>query len=255
MKKQKILLGVSTWLVILLLWQALSSLGSVPKALIPSPASVLTTFRELVRHGYAGTSLANHFLATMYRLFVAVLAAILLGVPLGLLSGYFLKIRLIVDSIIQFIRPIPPLAYYTLLILWLGITDTSKISLLFIAALAPIYLAAADAVKKVPQNLLNSAASLGADKRQIFFHVVFPASLPAIFTGIRIAVGVSYSTTVAAEMVAASNGIGWMIIDASRYLKSSVMFVGIIILGLTGILLDQLIQLLARKLTNWSEQV
>src|SRR5699024_3883 len=127
-------------------------------------------------------------------------------------------------SLIQFYRPIPPLAYYTLLILWFGIGESSKIILLYLAAFAPIYLAGVEGVHNLNPDYQLSAQSLGASKSQIFRWVIFPGALPSLFTGIRTAVGVSFSTLVAAEMVASTSGIGWMVIDASKYLKSSVMF-------------------------------
>lgn len=254
MKRKKFILGCSTWFGILLGWQLLVMTNWVPGALVPSPQSVFVTFGNLLVHGYGGTTLREHFLITMYRLGSALLLAVVLGVPLGMLSGYFEKVQFIVEPLVQFIRPIPPLAYYTLLILWLGITDSSKIGLLLIAAFAPVYLASLVAVKKVPQKLIQSAQSLGASSKQVFTYVIFPAALPEIFTGIRIASGVAYTTIVSAEMVAASSGIGWMIIDASRYLKSSVMFVGIIILGVTGICLDLGVKQIAQYFTKWSSE-
>ena len=160
-------------------------------------------------------------------------------------------VHAIIDSLIQFYRPIPPLAYYTILILWLGIGEGSKIILLYLAAFAPIYIACVEGVRHLNKDYVLSAKSLGAGKWSIFKWVIFPGALPDIFTGIRTAMGVSFSTLVAAEMVASTSGIGWMVIDASKYLKSSVMFLGIFILGGLGLLLDWILQLLERKWIFW----
>ncbi|CAJ1229540.1 taurine ABC transporter permease [Levilactobacillus zymae] len=252
-KYRRLSLGVL--LLILALWFGATAAHLVSGILLPSPQRVVTTFISLCQHGYNGVSLGTHYLVTMLRLIIAVVAAILIGVPLGLVSGYLLRVKAIVDPIIQFIRPIPPLAYYTLLILWLGIGESSKISLLFLAAIPPIYIACFDAVKKVNVEYLQSAASLGANAKQRFWHIVFPAAAPDIFTGVRSAVGVAYTTIVSAEMVASSTGIGWMIIDASHYLKSDVMFVGIIVLGVTGVALDWGIKALEHRLIKWSGRV
>ena len=167
------------------------------------------------------------------------------------MSGYFDRFRAIIDSIVQFYRPLPPLAYYTLLILWLGIDESSKITLLFLAAFAPIYLSCVSAVGKINPDYIHNAQSLGATKKDIFFTVVLPSCLPDLFVGLRTAVGVAYTTLVSAEMIAATSGIGWMVIDASRYLKSDVMFVGIIIMGITGLLIDFGLRKLEEKVVFW----
>lgn len=237
-KNKKQVLSMMTWVIILLIWWIVTNTGLIQSQLVPSPQKTWETFIEIAKNGYNGTSLLGQLGISFYRMFVALFFALLAGIPLGLLSGYFLTFQAIFDPIVQFYRPLPPLAYYTLLVLWLGIDETSKVTLLFLAAFAPIYVAGVSAVKQVKEDYILSGQSLGASKLQLFFTVIFPSCLPQIFTGIRTAVGVSYTTLIAAEMVAATSGIGWMVIDASRYLKSDVMFVGIIIMGITGILLD-----------------
>ena len=181
--------------------------------------------------------------------------AIFSAVPLGLLSGYFNKVEAIIDSVVEFYRPLPPLAYYTLLVLWFGIDDTSKQILLFLAAFAPIYIACVSAVRKLNQDFVLSAKSLGAAQRDVFLKIVLPASLPEIFTGIRTAFGVAYTTLVSSEMVAATSGIGWMVLDASNFLKSEVIFVGIIIMGITGVIIDAGLRFLERKIIFWKGHV
>ncbi|SDY73389.1 taurine transport system permease protein [Proteiniborus ethanoligenes] len=248
-------LTIATWIVILGIWYFVTKLNMVQSVLVPSPYEVWNSFLNILKDGYNGTSLMMHLGISFKRLFVASFFAVLTAIPLGLLSGYFEKIRAVVDSVIQFYRPLPPLAYYTLLILWFGIDETSKVTLLYLAAFAPIYIACVSAVTKINQDYILSAESLGASHRNIFFHIVLPASMPEIFTGLRTAVGVAYTTLVASEMVAATSGIGWMVIDASRYLKSNVMFVGIIIMGITGILIDAGLKFLEKKLVYWKGYV
>lgn len=245
------LISVVTISVLLGLWVVITNLQLVPAVLLPSLSKIGQTFIDLSHSGYGGTLLYVHYWFTMRRLFIAILFAILIGIPLGLLSGYVRWLNAMVDPLIQFIRPIPPLAYYTLLILWLGIGETSKIMLLFWAALPPIYISCFDAVQRIDAEYLQSAASLGANRRKIFFNIVFPVSLPDIFTGLRSAVGVAYTTIVSAEMIASSSGVGWMIIDSSHYLKSDVMFIGIILLGITGVLIDWLLKKMARRIVHW----
>ncbi|AQP52803.1 taurine ABC transporter permease [Vagococcus penaei] len=240
-----------TWMVILCVWFLLTNRESVSSSLFPSPSQVWQAFVMIMTEGYNGTSFWKHAGISLYRLSLSCLLALVTAIPLGLLSGYFKAFRAIIDSIVQFYRPLPPLAYYTLLILWLGIDESSKVTLLFLAAFSPIYLACVSAVGSINPDYIYNAESLGASKKAVFFTVVLPSCLPNIFTGLRTAVGVAYTTLVSAEMIAATSGIGWMVIDASRYLKSDVMFVGIIIMGITGILLDMMLRLLENHFVFW----
>ena len=133
----------------------------------------------------------------------------------------------------------------------MGIDNSSKIMLLYLAAFAPIYLACVNAVSLVSPEYIKNALSLGASRRQIFFHVVLPASLPQIFVGTRTAIGFAYTTLVSSEMVAAVSGIGWMVLDAHRFLKYDVVFLGVIVMGVTGVLLDSLLLYMENKLLFW----
>lgn len=164
-------------------------------------------------------------------------------------DGY--KGHTLLQSIIEFYRPLPPLAYYTILVLWLGIDEESKLALFYLAGFAPIYISCVAGVVRIKEDYINGAMTLGANKRQIFFYVIFPAALSDVFTGLRTALGVEYTTLVAAEMVAATAGIGWMVLDASNYLRSDVVFMGVIIMGITGILLDKIIQLIEKQVIHW----
>ncbi|MDJ0708184.1 MAG: ABC transporter permease subunit, partial [Leptolyngbyaceae cyanobacterium MO_188.B28] len=132
----------------------------------------------------------------------------------------------------------PPLAYYTLLVIWLGIEDESKIALLYLAGFAPLYIAMVSGVRRVPRDRIHAALSLGASQWQVFTNIIFPSCLPELFTGLRTALGFMYTTLVAAEMVAAVSGIGWMVLDASKFLRSDIIFVGILIMGIIAIALD-----------------
>ncbi|MFC2662314.1 MAG: ABC transporter permease [Eubacterium sp.] len=244
-------LTITTVVIILGLWFLVTNIGSVSSIIIPSPQSVWKSFTDIVQNGYKGYSLWQHLSTSLLRLGIAYALVVVTAIPLGLLSGYNSKIRAILDPIIEFYRPLPPLAYYTILVLWLGIDESSKLALLFLAGFAPVYISCVAGVKRINQDYINGAKTLGASPAQIFFHVVVPASLPDVFTGLRTALGVEYTTLVAAEMVAATKGIGWMVLDASNYLRSDVVFMGVILMGITGILLDQIIRLIERKVVYW----
>lgn len=241
----------STLVIILFIWIVVSALGLVDQNLVPTPQSVFVAFVDIMENGYKNYTLLEHLGESMKRLLTAFLFASLTAVPLGLFSGCNSKIRAIFEPIIEFYRPLPPLAYYTLLILWMGIDNESKIALLFLACFAPAYVACVSAVLKIKEDYINSAYTVGANRAQIIIHVIFPACLPDIFTGLRTSLGVAYTTLVSAEMVASNFGIGWMVLDASRYLRSDIIFLGIIIMGITGILLDKGVQLIEHKVVPW----
>ncbi|HZT18679.1 MAG TPA: ABC transporter permease subunit, partial [Dongiaceae bacterium] len=155
------------------------------------------------------------------------------------------------DYVIQFLRPLPPLSYMILLILWFGTGESSKIVLLFLTAFPIIVSAAMAGVRKVPVLRLQAAAMLGASARQTFWHVVLPSALPLIFTGLKIALAAAFSTVVAAEFVAAASGLGWMVLSASKYLQNAIIIMGVVLLGLIGMGLSGLLHALDMRLIHW----
>jgi taurine transport system permease protein len=184
-------------------------------------------------------------------LFASFVLVAITAIPLGIVSGFNPKICAVFDPIVEFYRPLPPLGYYTLLVLWMGIENSSKIALLYLAGFAPIFIACVAAVKKIRGDYIEGAYTLGANRWQVLTHVVVPACLPDIFTGLRTSIGVSYTTLVAAEMVAAVSGVGWMVLDASKFLRSDIVFAGIIIMGFSGILIDRVLRVIEEKAVPW----
>ena len=245
------ILSWGTAVSILLLWLIVSEFGLIDQNLVPTPQAVFAAFIEIMENGYKNFTLLEHLGESMKRLVIAFVLSCVTAVPLGIASGYNSRIRAIFEPIIEFYRPLPPLAYYTLLVLWMGIENESKISLLYLACFAPAYISCVSAVIKIREDYINSAFTVGALRFQVIVHVIFPACLPDIFTGLRTSLGVAYTTLVSAEMVAANSGIGWMVLDASRYLRSDIIFLGIIVMGITGILLDRGIQLIERRVVPW----
>ncbi|ORE68534.1 taurine ABC transporter permease [Aerococcus urinae] len=247
-------LGLLFWLLILVGWQLAFS-GSGGQGLnIPSITEIWQAFLSLCQEGYAGIPLSIHLRASFVRLFLALFSSTLLALPLGILSGFSPIIRYVVQSLVNFIRPIPPLAYYPLLIMLVGISDASKIILLFIAAFAPLYLAVVSGIEQVRSDYILSAESLGASRLMIMREVIWPSVLASFIVGLRTAFGFAYTTLVSAEMTAAESGLGWLVIDASRYLKIDVVFVGIILMGLTGLIFDRVLDGIEKQLVFWKGQ-
>ena len=236
---------------IFLAWYAIARYRLVSDLFVPHPAAVWAAFVDVLTEGYRGETLARHLADSLYRVVAGFALAVVTAVPLGLAIGYSPRIRAIFDPLIEFYRPLPPLAYYTLLVIWLGIENASKIALLYLAAFPPLSVAAMAGVRGVSPERIQGAQSLGATRWQVFRHVILPSCLPDIFTGMRVSIGFTYTTLVAAEMVAATSGVGWMVLDASKFLRSDVIFMGNIVMGLTGIALDRIIRLAERRIVPW----
>jgi taurine transport system permease protein len=244
-------LTVLTLVSILLAWYAIARFRLVSELFVPHPLSVWQAFVDIATDGYRGGTLLHHLLDSLHRVLAGFSLAVVTAVPLGLAIGYSSKVQAVFDPLIEFYRPLPPLAYYTLLVVWLGIENESKIALLYLAAFPPLSVNAMAGVRSVPAERVQGARCLGASRWQVFRYVVFPSCLPDIFTGMRVSIGFTYTTLVAAEMVAATSGIGWMVLDASKFLRSDVIFMGNIVMGLTGIALDRIIRIAERRLVPW----
>ncbi len=233
-------------------WQALVSFGVLSPALLPSISDVVEAGVAVATEGYQGVTLADDIGISLMRVCLGFLAAVCVGVPLGLWLGASRFVESAIDPYIQFLRPLPPLGYYTLLIVWFGIGDASKIILLFLTGLPIIVVSSAAGVRAVDRDLLLATSSLGLKGFSLFRFVVFPACLPAIFTGMRLALGATFGSLVAAELIAAESGLGWLILTASNYVRTSIVFAGIIVIGLIALALDHGVVLIERKLVPWA---
>ena len=245
------LLTVVTLASIFLAWYAVARFRVVSELFVPHPAAVLEAFWETATEGYRGGTLLQHLADSLYRVVAGFLLGVVTAVPLGLAIGYSSRVQAVFDPLIEFYRPLPPLAYYTLLVIWLGIENASKIALLYLAAFPPLSVSAMAGVRGVSQERIQGAQSLGATRWQVFRYVIFPSCLPDIFTGMRVSIAFTYTTLVAPQMVAATSGIGWMVLDASKFLRSDVIFMGNIVMGVTGIALDRLIRVAERRVVRW----
>jgi taurine transport system permease protein len=232
-------------------WELVAELQLAPASLLPGPATVAATFADILRNGYRDTTLAQDVLATLYRCGAGFVLACVTGIPLGLLMGYQAKVGFALDPIVQFMRPLPPLSYLVLLILWLGTGNASKIALLFLASVPIIVSSATAGVRSVRVQKVQAAQSLGANRWQVFRFVILPSALPMIFTGARIALAVGFSTVVAAELMAATDGLGWMVFSASHFLRNDIIIMAVILLGVLGLTLNRFMLVLDRTLVHW----
>ena len=218
---------------------------------LPSPEAVWSRLIRVASEGYKTFSLAEHLGWSLLRVVVGFLAGALVGIPLGYamgLSGWF---RGWFDPIVEFMRPVPPLALIPLVIIWFGIGEEGKIILLFLASLWIMTISARAGVSGVKISKIHAAYSLGASKRQIMRLVIVPNSLPEIFTGARVSMGVCWGTVVAAELVAAQKGAGMMIINASKFQMTDLVIMGIVLIGVIGYSIDILMRIAENYLVPW----
>jgi taurine transport system permease protein len=249
-------LGVASFAAMLGIWFAITGSGLwaplVQPAFLPSPVTVANTFMKLANSGYQGHTLAHHFLISLMRFGIAFGICVLIGVPVGLLMGMHTGVRAVLDPPIETTRPIPKLALLPLFIIWFGIGELSK-TIVIIAALFPlISISAMQAVRAVSIRKIQAAQSLGASRRTIFWRVLLPASLPGIFTGLRVSVGIGVTMLVGAEMVATSDGIAWMALTAADFVQTDIVLVGVLIMAALGYSLDLMFRALERRVVHWA---
>jgi len=239
----------------LVFWLALWSLASwlqwVQPLFLPSPLAVAERFGSTLTAGFADATLLQHIAASLVRVLSALACALLVGIPVGIGMGLSPLIRGIFDPVIEAYRPIPPLAYLPLVVIWFGIGEGPKILLIFLAILPAIALSTASGVRGVPLERINAALTLGANRFQLLRDVILPNALPDILVGTRIGLAVGWSTLVAAELVAATRGLGFMIHTASNFLVTDVVIVGIITIAAIAFAMEFVMRLLERRLTPW----
>ncbi|MGV6850237.1 MAG: ABC transporter permease [Marinibacterium sp.] len=218
---------------------------------LPPPEAVVGRFIEIAKEGFRGSTLWEHVGYSLMRVIVGFFFGALVGIPLGYAMGLSDWFRGWFDPIVEFMRPVPPLALIPLVIIWAGIGELGKIILLFLAALWIMAIAARSGVSGVSISKVHAAYSLGASKPQIMRFVIVPNSLPEIFTGARVAMGVCWGTVVAAELVAAEKGAGMMIMVASKFQNTDIVIMGIILIGVIGFGIDILMRWAERILVPW----
>lgn len=240
-------LGVVAMVVVLAIWAALSYSGFVEPFFLPTPSAVLSRAIQVYLHeGYL-----TDIQVSVVRVCGAFLVAAIVAVPLGIVIGAFAAPAALLEPLIGAIRYMPPVAFVPLLIVWLGIGETEKWSVIWIGVFFPLTLLVAAVAKNVPHEQIQVAYTLGARRREVFWKVLVPAALPGIFDTLRITLGYSWTYLVLAEIIAAESGIGYRIIVAQRYLQTDGILVGILTIGLLGVCTDVLMRVLYRKLFNY----
>ena len=244
-------ISVVTVCVLLGLWFAVTNLGLIKPLFLPSPQAVFQQFAEYLTGAANDKPLWQHLLASVLRVSVAFWLACVVAIPVGISMGMSRVMRGIFDPPLEFYRPLPPLAYLPLIIIWCGIDETPKVLLIFLSCFAPLALAARAGLRSASQEQINAAYAMGASRAQVIRHVILPAAMPDILIGMRIAIGFGWTTLVAAEMVAANVGLGQMVLNASNFLRTDIVIMGIIVIGVVAYGFDLLMRWVERRLVPW----
>lgn len=230
------------------IWFLISSMPDV-KSVIVSPPKVLKAFASNMRSGYLLIQIRD----SLIRVLSGFLLGFFLSVPVAFLLGWYESFRIIVEPWIQFLRTIPPIALIPIIIATFGIGTSAKVMIIFFAVFLTMVVTIYQGVKNVDPTLIKAAKVFDASDAQIFIHVVVPAAVPYILTGVRLGLASALTTLVAAELTGASSGLGMMIQQAGMYFKMDVVLLGIIIIGIIGFLFDKLVLFLEKRLTSWQE--
>lgn len=236
---------------LLLLWWLAGTFNWIDPIFWPTMQSVWQQFIEISTEGFRQFTLFEHIGYSLYRVLMGFFLGCLVGIPLGVTLALSRIMNRLLDPIVEFFRPMPPLALIPLVILWLGIEEAAKIFLLFLAAIWIMALATRSGVLATQLPKIHAAYTLNASKMQILLRVILPNALPEIFTGMRVCMGVCWGTVVAAELVAAEAGVGMMIMVASKFLSTDIVVLGIIIIGLVAYTIDVIMRFLENKLIPW----
>ncbi|MGH8829512.1 MAG: ABC transporter permease subunit [Polaromonas sp.] len=250
-----LLISITTVVVLFALWFIATNAGWVKPLFLPSPQAVLRQFVEYLTGAANDKPLWQHFAASMFRVFSAFALACVTAIPIGIAMGMSRVARGIFDPPIEFYRPLPPLAYLPLIIIWFGIDELPKVLLIFLSCFAPLALAARSGMRSASQEQINAAYSMGASYMQVIRHVILPSAMPDILVGMRIAIGFGWTTLVAAEMVAANVGLGQMVLNASNFLRTDIVIMGIIVIGLLAFAFDMVMRYLEKVLVPWKGKV
>ena len=249
-------LSLTTLTVLLAIWWAVAAAQWISPLFLPAPGQVLQKLIAIASpQGFMDATLWQLLAASLARIVVALLAATIIGIPVGIAMGLSPTVRGILDPLIELSRPVPPLAYLPLMVIWFGIGETSKVLLIYLAIFAPVAMSALAGVKSAQQVRIRAAQSLGASRTQVLWLVILPGALPEILTGLRIGLGVGWSTLVAAELIAATRGLGFMVQSAGEFLATDVVLAGIAVIAIIAFGLELGLRALQRRLTPWHGEV
>ena len=241
---------VAPWLVLLLVWYGVRASGLVNPALVPAPHEVAAKFVELLRDRL----LLDIWISTQ-RVFIGVALGTLLAVPVGFCLGWYKGLRSFIDPVINFFRALPPIALIPLVIVYFGIGEVAKTVILFYASFFAAVIVMYEGIAQISPIFIRVARTLGANDLEIFGKVIVPLAVPHILTAIRVALGVAWATLVASELIAAQQGLGALIQNASSFFQLDIIYVGIICIGFIAMTMDLVLRAVSRRLVAWQDRI
>ena len=244
-------ISVLAVLALALVWTGVSTSGWLPQGYLPTPRELWTELVTLFTVGYKATSIWQHIGISLFRTLSGFLIGVSLGIPLGLITGYSRVGGAMVSPIMAFIRPIPPIAFIPMVVLYFGLGELGKVVLIFWTAFNYVHVNAHAGASSVPIAYQRAAQSIGLTPAQTFFRVVLPSAIPQIFTGLKVGMALSWAVVVAAELTGAQSGLGYMISDAALTFRISAVFIGIALIGAIGLLLNIALNVLESTLVHW----
>lgn len=252
-KFEKAISATISIIIFLLLWQGVVSFTDVGK-IMAGPVVVLKKFLESIYVPIGTHTIEGHIFWSLSRVMIGFIAGSLLGVVIGVLMGWYKPVEAFIRPVFEIIRPIPPIAWIPLAIVWFGLGETAKYFLIFLSSFSNVTMNVYTGAKSVDSDLIGAAKMLGANNRQVFTSIVLPACVPHIFAGLQIAIGTSWATVVAAEMVRSAEGIGWVIVKGQDSNSTIQILVGIVGVGIIGYILAVIMRTIEAKLCGWSER-
>lgn len=246
---RRVLLGLCSFGTLLIAYSIISNLPGANQVVTPTPQSILATLADGISDG----SLFSAIFASLGRVIAGYLLGCTAAIVLGVLMGWFRTFEYLVDPLVEAIRPIPPLAYIPLVIIWVGIDERSRIVVIFLASFLTCIVSTVTGIKQVPRVFVEAAQTLGASQMRLFLTVAIPSALPYIFAGLRVALAASWTTLVAAELVAAQDGLGWLLQNGRRFYRTDVVMAGVVVIGVLAFTMDRGLRYLQRRWTRWAD--
>ncbi len=231
-------------IIIIIIWYiATSVLVLAPNYILPSPIEVCSSAWDLILSG----ELFVDVLDSLFKVFGGMLLASIIGIPLGILLGWYSKLENICSFVISVLRPIPPMAWIPFSVLWFGIGFVPAVFIIFMGCISPIFVYTIDGVKRIDKVLIEAAQTLGADDKTILADVILPSAVPPIVSGLKVGVGIALMCTISAEMIGSNSGLGYLIMSASSRYDPGTVVVGMLVIGLIGLILDYAFGLIEKK--------
>lgn len=240
-------ISIGSFFAVILLWEAICRMGLIEPIFLPAPSQVLTRAIRMMEQG----TFFEHILASGRRVMVGFLLAGILAIPFGIFLGTSPFFKAIFDPIISLLRPLPSMSWIPLSLLWLGITETQKYSIVFMGSFAPSLLYVIEATKNVDPVLIRAAQNLGAGRKDLIKEVILPGALPQIIAGLKVMLGIAWTCVIAAELVAARNGLGFMIMNGKEYFQTDTVLLGMVLISLTVMGIDVIFRVFERRVLPW----